>query len=166
MTSHEITVMKHGNQNPVIVNHIKTTFQKALRRNGSSQDVEKYLWKEFDVRSNKHLLGNVSMKLSSKKNRGVGIFFSVIGRNYSLVVNPVEVEDHKTRQARSRAGDYGSKFGEMHFFARYKPRSRPSSLLHASAENVADHMHYLGRMDKIDNLEIPKEMKLLVKKYV
>lgn len=165
MNSFEVTILKDGNQNPYIVDYVKNVFEKALRRNCNYEDVEKFLAKKLEIKSYTTTLeegeirassrGKVSNKLSSKNNN-VGVYLTVVGRHYSLVVNSVEFN--------AMAWATG-KFGDMHIFARYIPRTCPGPLLYATAKRIADLLHMNDEdVDKLD--ELPKPMKNIVKEYL
>ena len=165
MNSFEVTILKDGNQNPYIVDYVKNVFEKALRRNCNYEDVEKFLAKKLEIKSYTTTLeegeirassrGKVSNKLSSKNNN-VGVYLTVVGRHYSLVVNSVEFNAMVWATG---------KFGDMHIFARYIPRTCPGPLLYATAKRIAD-LFYMNDedVDKLD--ELPKPMKNIVKEYL
>ena len=166
MNSFEVTILKDGNQNPYIVDYVKNVFEKALRRNCNYEDVEKFLAKKLEIKSYTITLeegekrvssgGKVSKKLSSKNNY-VRVYLTVVGRHYSLVVNSVEFNAMATRRS--------GKFGDMHIFARYIPRTCPGPLLYATAKRIADLLHMNDEdVDKLD--ELPKPMKNIVKEYL
>ena len=165
MNSFEVTILKDGNQNPYIVDYVKNVFEKALRRNCNYEDVEKFLAKKLEIKSYTTTLeegeirvssrGKVSNKLSSKNNN-VGVYLTVVGRHYSLVVNSVEFNAMVWATG---------KFGDMHIFARYIPRTCPGPLLYATAKRIADLLHMNDEdVDKLD--ELPKPMKNIVKEYL
>ena len=165
MNSFEVTTLKDGNQNPYIVDYVKNVFEKALRRNCNYEDVEKFLAKKLEIKSYTTTLeegeirassrGKVSNKLSSKNNN-VGVYLTVVGRHYSLVVNSVEFNAMVWATG---------KFGDMHIFARYIPRTCPGPLLYATAKRIADLLHMNDEdVDKLD--ELPKPMKNIVKEYL
>ena len=160
-----MTILKDGNQNPYIVDYVKNVFEKALRRNCNYEDVEKFLAKKLGIKSYTTTLeegeirassrGKVSNKLSSKNNN-VGVYLTVVGRHYSLVVNSVEFNAMVWATG---------KFGDMHIFARYIPRTCPGPLLYATAKRIADLLHMNDEdVDKLD--ELPKPMKNIVKEYL
>lgn len=165
MNSFEVTILKDGNQNPYIVDYVKNVFEKALRRNCNYEDVEMFLAKKLEIKSYTTTLEEGEIRVSSRrkvsnklssKNNNVGVYLTVVGRHYSLVVTSVECN--------AMAGATG-KFGNMHIFARYIPRTCPGPLLYATAKRIADLLYMNDEdVDKLD--ELPKPMKNIVKEYL
>ena len=165
MNSFEVTTLKDGNQNPYIVDYVKNVFEKALRRNCNYEDVEMFLAKKLEIKSYTTTLEEGEIRVSSRrkvsnklssKNNNVGVYLTVVGRHYSLVVNSVEFNAMVWATG---------KFGDMHIFARYIPRTCPGPLLYATAKRIADLFHMNDEdVDKLD--ELPKPMKNIVKEYL
>ena len=165
MNSFEVTILKDGNQNPYIVDYVKNVFEKALRRNCNYEDVEMFLAKKLEIKSYTTTLEEGEIRVSSRrkvsnklssKNNNVGVYLTVVGRHYSLVVNSVEFNAMVWATG---------KFGDMHIFARYIPRTCPGPLLYATAKRIADLLYMNDEdVDKLD--ELPKPMKNIVKEYL
>ena len=165
MNSFEVTTLKDGNQNPYIVDYVKNVFEKALRRNCNYEDVEMFLAKKLEIKSYTTTLEEGEIRVSSRrkvsnklssKNNNVGVYLTVVGRHYSLVVNSVEFNAMVWATG---------KFGDMHIFARYIPRTCPGPLLYATAKRIADLLYMNDEdVDKLD--ELPKPMKNIVKEYL